>query len=661
MRIDDWKLRTKTLAPLLIMVATVIAMVAFAAFRLSDVSSAANTLIAERDAGAVQMTRATRRVTLLGYDVLAANSFGGASGDARAVVADFQSAQAEGRALFEEAKRLLPDGAATIDGFQDRFNSLVGEANAAFALAQTSPGLIETADIQPEALATIANVARLAAAVDLKSRGLVDEMKAFNATLREANAAAGRALKADSDRMIVILALTGLAAALASGAISLWLTGAKIAAPISRMTALMRSLAEGDLAVEIEGMDRRDEIGQMAAAVQIFKSNAIDKLRADREAADLRAAADAERDRIAAERARAAEEQSAALQALAKGLESVAHGDLTVRLDAGLSEGFRRIGDDFNRAIGRLRDTVGLIVDSANAIDSGTREMSSASDQLSSRTEHQAASLEETVAALGEITSSVKVAADGARQASKSVAKADTDAKKGALVVGQAVDAMGAISKSSQQIEQIIGVIDEIAFQTNLLALNAGVEAARAGDAGKGFAVVASEVRALAQRSTVAAKEIKVLIATSAEQVNSGVKLVVESGAMLDRIIGQVTEINRVVAQIAASSQGQASGLTEINTALRDLDQGTQQNASMAEEYTAASRTLAQETAKLTQHIEPFKIHDWRTAPPRRDARDEPRGYVQAPPPDNLATVAPTRFSRMGSTPGDRRSSQRRA
>ena len=327
----------------------------------------------------------------------------------------------------------------------------------------------------------------MAAEVDLKTRKLVKEVVVFNDTLREENAKAARALEENADRAVVILAVSGLLATLAAGAVSLWITSKKISQPISVITARMRALAQGDLGVEIDGADRRDEIGEMAAAVQIFKSNAIEKIRADKEAETLRAAADAERDRAAAERARAAEEQRSAMEALANGLENVAAGDLTVRLDAGFSPAFSRIRDDFNRAVGKLRDTVSAVVDSANAIQAGTRQISTASDSLSSRTERQAASLEETVAALGEITTNVQKSAEGARQASQSVAAADTDAKTGAHVVGQAVDAMGAISNSSQKIGQIIGVIDEIAFQTNLLALNAGVEAARAGELGQGL------------------------------------------------------------------------------------------------------------------------------------------------------------------------------
>jgi methyl-accepting chemotaxis protein len=579
------KLRTKALLPLMLMAATMLVMVAYGALRLSEISSTANAIIQRRDLGLEEMVRSTRRMTLLVNDILAVSSYDGRSPEGRAAIADFQVTETEALAMLDEAKSLLSDRAAEIQGFKERFAALAEKAKTPFQMAQEAAGIVHGVELKPEDLAKMARVAQSTAEVDLKVRDLVKDIRTFDDGLRAQNAASALALQADANRAVLVLAISGLLATLAAGAISLWLTTTKIANPISEMTALMQALAHGDHSVEIGGQDRRDEIGEMAAAVQVFKTNAIEKVRADKEAAALRAAADADRDRAAAERTRMAEEQTAAMEALAKGLENVAAGDLTVRLDAGFSEAFGRIRDDFNRAAGQLRDAVSAVVDSANAIHAGTREISSASDSLSSRTEHQAASLEETVAAVGEITTNVKKAAEGARHASESIAAADADAKTGAHVVGQAVDAMGAISKSSQKIGQIIGVIDEIAFQTNLLALNAGVEAARAGDSGKGFAVVASEVRALAQRSTVAAKEIKALITTSAEQVNSGVELVVESGTTLDRIIKQVTEINRVVAEIASSSQSQANSLAEIDTAMREMDQVTQQNASMAEEY----------------------------------------------------------------------------
>jgi methyl-accepting chemotaxis protein len=640
MRIDDLKLRTKALLPLLIMVATVIVMVAYGALRLSEISSNANVIIQNRDKGALQMARASRRMTLLGDDVLAVNTFDSNSPAGQAAVSDFQVAAAEARTMLDESTNLMPDKGVEIGHFLDRFVAIRDQANAAFEMAQESPGLINGADLQPDALQRMEQTARATAEVDLKTRSLVKDVAAFNNTLRDENAAAAKALEVDANHAVVVLAIFGLLAALVSGAISIWLTRTKIANPIAKMIALMKALAQGDLGVEIDGRGRRDEIGEMAAAVQVFKTKAIEKVRADQEAAALRAAADAERNRADAERARAGEEQTAAMEALAKGLESVAEGDLTTRLDAGFSQDFQRIRDDFNRAAGKLRDTITSVVDSANAIHAGTRQIASASETLSSRTEQQAASLEETVAAIGEITTNVKSAADGARHASEAVAIADADAKKGALVVQQAVDAMGAISKSSQQIEQIIGVIDEIAFQTNLLALNAGVEAARAGDSGKGFAVVASEVRALAQRSTEAAREIKGLITTSADQVSSGVKLVVESGTTLDRIIKQVSEINRVVAEIATGSQDQANGLAEVNAAVRQMDQATQENASMAEESTPASHTLTKETTKLSKLVEQFKTRDQREASLRRELREAaPHAFAKPPRPAPVAVA----------------------
>ena len=291
-------------------------------------------------------------------------------------------------------------------------------------------------------------------------------------------------------------------------------------------------------------------------------------------------------------------------------LTALAGGDLEQRMERPFIPELDKLRVDFNQAMETLQSAMQKVGATAGAIKAGVDEISASSNDLSKRTEQQAASLEETAAALDQITATVKKTAEGATLARNVVATAKTDAENSGDVVGKAVTAMGAIEQSSRQISSIIGVIDEIAFQTNLLALNAGVEAARAGDAGRGFAVVASEVRALAQRSAEAAKEIKALISASSSQVAQGVTLVGETGTALKRIVTQIAEINGVVGDIAASAQEQATGLNEVNTAVNQMDQVTQQNAAMVEEATAASLSLAQEADDLTRLMSQFKAGD---------------------------------------------------
>jgi methyl-accepting chemotaxis protein len=327
----------------------------------------------------------------------------------------------------------------------------------------------------------------------------------------------------------------------------------------------------------------------MDIAISVYLQTAEDERR---KAAETLSAQQAERDHAVGE--------------LAKGLNRLASHDLTYRITAELPESFRQLQADFNAAMEQMETAILSVSRATDAINTGTAEISAASDDLSRRTETQAANLEETAAAVSEITQKVRQTADGAGKAREVVGTARTEAEKGADIVRQAIAAMNTIDASSQQITQIIGVIDEIAFQTNLLALNAGVEAARAGDAGRGFAVVAQEVRALAGRSADAAKEIKHLIASSRTQVEQGVKLVGQTGTSLDRISGRVGEINLVVDQIASAAGEQASGLAEVNTAVDQMDQTTQQNAAMVEQATAATHNLSRQSEELNEIISGF-------------------------------------------------------
>jgi methyl-accepting chemotaxis protein len=382
----------------------------------------------------------------------------------------------------------------------------------------------------------------------------------------------------------------------------------RLAGAIAQLTEVMGRLAAGDLKAEVPSQARPDEIGAMGRAVQVFKEAGLENLRLTEQASSTRRETEAERAGNDAARQAAAREQAAVVEAIGDGLVHLAEGDLTHRVTGDFPNDYVKLKDDFNAAMSQLQETMQVVARTTSGIHSGSGEIASAADDLSHRTEQQAASLEETAAALDEITATVRKTAEGATHAREVVATARTGAEQSGEVVRKAVSAMSAIETSSTEISQIIGVIDEIAFQTNLLALNAGVEAARAGEAGKGFAVVAQEVRALAQRSAEAAKEIKGLIHTSGTQVASGVALVGETGRALAEIVTQVTEINAIVAEIAASAAEQSTGLAEVNTAVNQMDQVTQQNAAMVEQTTAASHSLGREAEELATLIGRFRL-----------------------------------------------------
>ena len=437
-------------------------------------------------------------------------------------------------------------------------------------------------------------------------RAKLDAAMTFNMTQGQDAARHSQGVGSEARQFILAAMAAAAALGLLCGA---WILRG-VSKPIIGMTVAMRRLAGQDLAVTIPGAGRGDEIGAMASALVTLRDNAVRAEAAESEQVvqRQRRAIEDETLRRETEEAAAAEAAALVVASIGRGLEGLAAGDLTIHLATPLPAAYERLRRDLNGAFSSLSSLVSGIVSATASLGSGTEEITEAVEHLSKRTEHQAASLEETAAALDHVTATVGKTAVAAKQARQTAETAKTQAAQSGDIVRQAVAAMAMIQTSSEQIGQIIGLIDEIAFQTSLLALNAGVEAARAGDAGRGFAVVASEVRALASRSAQAAREIKALVSASAKQVGTGVVLVGQTGEALVTIMGQVSEVAAAVSAIAASAQEQATGLQQINAAITQMDQVTQQNAAMVEEATAASQSLADESSELVRLTSRFQV-----------------------------------------------------
>ncbi|AYV46438.1 chemotaxis protein [Caulobacter flavus] len=516
-----------------------------------------------------------------------------------------------GDAQFSQAYK---DNAAQFDKALDAFEgkTTVAEQKARIQRLRAAVGVWRKTIAEP-AQAAVDNdpvMGRISAG-ELMGRKSLTEIRAVQQELTDAAAERvalrAKEMKSAMDTAILSLVIGGVAALVIAGLMG-WMLSGTIGASVAAMTAAMRRLASGDNTIEVPAVGRKDEVGQMAQAVLSFKDAAIHKLRLEDEAVEQRRLTEAERARVEAEKAAKAEEDAVAVAALAQALDHLSNGDLTFRITARFAPETEQLKTDFNGAVARLEEAMRGINGAAGGIRAGSEEIAQASDDLSRRTEQQAASLEETAAALDQITATVRKTATGAKEVSSLVADARTGAERSGRIVDQAVGAMSGIEQSSGQIGNIIGVIDEIAFQTNLLALNAGVEAARAGDAGKGFAVVAQEVRALAQRSAEAAKEIKGLISTSTQQVEAGVSLVGQTGEALRAIVAQVASIDALVGEIAASAQEQSTGLHQVNVAVNQMDQVVQQNAAMVEEATAATHSLKGEAGELAVQVGRFKV-----------------------------------------------------
>lgn len=480
----------------------------------------------------------------------------------------------------------------------DGFSVLTDTCGAAIAVARGATSEAELAMVQQLYLA-LCQPAFAAISPRFTS---VTEKLASDAEQKRADVSS---VVRDTSVLSLGAAITALLAVSCFGflAIRAWLVK-----PIKRMVSTMKVIADGDLTSAVEGTNRRDEIGSMARAVQIFRDNELRTRELEKDVEASRGANEIERAHIAEIERQRAHDMAEATAGLAEGLKQLAGGNLVFRLDDNFAEDFEPLRGNFNAAVTQLAESLRAVSDATGSIDEGAQEISLSSQDLSRRTEHQAASLEQTAAALDQITQNIASSSTRTAEARHVAIEANKSARHSGEVVSSAVAAMQRIEHSSSEISAIVGVIDEIAFQTNLLALNAGVEAARSGEAGKGFAVVAHEVRELAQRSAHAAKEIKDLILNSVDEVSNGVKLVRDTGDTLKIIEKQIVLINTQLDAVTAASNEQSVTLSEVNRSVNQMDQVTQQNATMAEESTAASAALAIEAKRLRGIVSEFQI-----------------------------------------------------
>jgi methyl-accepting chemotaxis protein len=400
--------------------------------------------------------------------------------------------------------------------------------------------------------------------------------------------------------------------------------------PISAVIDNMHQLIDGNTEFELHGGSRNDEVGDIVRSVEKFRQAAIEKRQLEQESRTNRKQNDQERASHQATTQRQSEQVQDTVTQLAKGLEILAAGDLITTLDNPFMEDMEPVRQNFNISVSKLHDALSGISNTANLIRNDSNDISSATNDLSTRTENQAAALEEAAATLQELTTNVRDAAQQAQEAAGLAKSAKTETDQSSIVVSNAMTAMGRIENASSDIAGIINVIDEIAFQTNLLALNAGVEAARAGEAGKGFAVVAQEVRELAGRSANAAKEIKSLINTSNVEVGEGVKLVKETGDVLAKISGQVSNIEARIVNVATGANDQLSSIESVSGSVNEMDKRIQQNAAMAEETTAATARLVEEINQLSHMVQTFRITD------ENQSHFEPQSHAEPKPHKNV-------------------------
>ncbi|MEW9857086.1 methyl-accepting chemotaxis protein [Novosphingobium sp. M1R2S20] len=426
----------------------------------------------------------------------------------------------------------------------------------------------------------------------------------------DAGAAAAEAQSTRALWTLIIVSLVGLVSI--CGAVVM-MVGREVTGPIIAMTSLMNRLANGDHRMDVPNTERREEIGDMARAILVFRDNA----RAQAIAEDEKAQADAE--------------QKLVVDTLAEGLRSVAGGDLTYEITANFTGRYADVKSSFNDAISSLRALIGTVIESAHSLQAGSQEIAQAAEDLARRTESNAASIEETTAALTQIDGRIKATAEAAVRTVSRADGAISSVSGGRSIADEAVQAMGRVRESAKGIDEVIEGVDKIAFQTRVLAMNAAVEAGRAGDAGRGFAVVADLVSALAMRAEEEAKRARDQLTLTQTDIVTAVGAVQSINGALTDISEGVGEVHALLDTMAHDNQAQATAITQISAAMSTMDQSTQQNAAMVEETSAAARNLSGEVQSLSDQANRFRIDGAGSAGKSRSSRTtDPALYLAA-------------------------------
>jgi methyl-accepting chemotaxis protein len=593
--LQNASIRTKILSLILPLCIVGLGATAYMATHYKQADTAYSFFIANDNAALVELSRANRNLQAMAYGAYQVMAYDAGNPDFKVVKHEYETDRTALISRLNGVKTIFPEEAPALDKLLSQAQGIIALTDKAVEFGSSNRNAESAAELLKADIVIRSTGNEIAALLEKLSKGVVEGSEELT----------------DQTNSTIFSSLVVVGVAFAIGIIlALFVASRGITTPIARLRERMVSLAGGETATEIDGTARRDEVGQMAKAVQVFRENAIERIRLEQETEANRSLS--EKDRIEREQQKATEAADVkfAVDNLAAGLSKLSEGDVSYRIGQPFTATLDGVRNDFNMSAEKLQAALTKVAQNASGIGAGANEIKSAADDLAKRTEQQAAAVEETAAALEEITTTVRDSTKRAQEAGQIVSRAKAGAEQSGQVVRRAVVAMEQIAKSANEISNIIGVIDEIAFQTNLLALNAGVEAARAGEAGKGFAVVAQEVRELAQRSASAAKEIKALITTSNDQVQQGVQLVGDTGKALETIVSEVQEINRHVVSIVEAAQEQSSGLQQINTAVNQMDQDTQKNAAMVEETNAASHSLAKEVASLNQLLSQFRLAD---------------------------------------------------